>query len=1811
MSNVTGTWITAEEARDPQYWASHLRNTVRFADGLRTILSEGARIAIEAGPGQTLSTFARQLPEIAGHSVIPSMRHPREVEADDAFLLASLGKAWMAGAEVDWDGFSGAEQRRRVPLPTYPFQRVRYWVEPGRVTIDAPPAADTLDEPSAGASEATEPAPEASRKQRILTGLSEIIAELSGLEAETLNVHATFIELGFDSLLLTQANSAFQRRFKVRITFRQLFAEAPTLERLADFIDTALPEGGLPGEDRDERAPATESAASPADEPGTAARGGASHGPWKPHETAAEGLGPEQQRGLDALVERFTARTRGSKEFAQAHRAQLADPRTAAGFRLPWKELVYPIVADRAAGSRLRDVDGNEWLDITMGFGVTLFGHSPEFITAAVARQLEESIAIGPQSSLAGEVAGLICELTGLERAAFCNTGSEAVLAAIRSARTVSGRDQIVVFSNSYHGIFDEVVVKQVGGGGEPRSIPVAPGIPRSAVEQVLVLDYGDPRALELIESRAETIAAVLVEPIQSRDPELQPLEFVRELRRITAEREIALVFDEMVTGFRVHAGGAQAFYGVRADIATYGKVIGGGLPIGVVAGSAKYLDALDGGHWQFGDDSVPEQGVTWFAGTFVRHPLALAAARAALLHFKQAGPELQEGLNRRCADFRQAANVLFAAGDFPIRLVGFASLFNFRFEEGCEYASLYFHYLRDLEVHCHERRPHFLTTAHSEADVATLLDALLEAAENMRADGFLPRVQPDESAALVPLTEAQLEIWLASCLDEDASRGFHLSVSIDLQGELDRGALDRALRDLVLRHAALRTTIDPAGERQRIAPGMGVELDELDLTHRDEAGQAAELQRFHEQDSERLFDLRAGPLVRFTLIGLGPRSHRVVITAHHIVCDGWSLGILVRDLGALYAAAASSRPATIPSPAPQLGDYATDQVRRQASASGAAAEAYWLGHFQDEIPVLDLPADRERPAYKTYRAGQATLACDTAFLKSVKEYSARNGTTTFATLVAAYALLLKRLSSSDDVVIGVATAGQPAAGSKDLVAHCVNLYPLRSRALREERFSRHLAEIQNALVDSLDHSDCTYGRLVRKLGITREPGRLPLMSTMVTYETETVGLGFGELRMEVSNNAKRYCNFDIELYLTESSSGLRIEFHYNRDLFDGDTVERWLADLRVLLASILKDTGGPAAELEMQCEDELALLEAWNATEVDFPTRACVQHAFERQAARSPHSVAVVCPATPETAAIELGYGELNARANRLARHLRGLGVREGDLVALCLRRSPELLVGLLAVLKAGAAYVPLDPDHPPERLEYMLADSGAKVLVTEQELARALDAKGIEVCCIDRDEAIVARQDSGDPEPSPSSESLAYVIYTTGSTGRPKGVEIPHRAVVNFLGSMARAPGFSARDRILAVTTVSFDIAALELLLPLSVGGSLVLAGDADVYDGRRLAELIDSQGVTVMQATPATWRLMLEAGWLGSDGLKVLCGGEALPLDLARVLAGKCASLWNMYGPTETTIWSSIAPIPAQAERITIGRPIANTQFRIADERGRPAPLGAPGELWIGGAGLARGYLGREQLSAERFVDVRSPAGGSARFCRTGDLARWLCTGELEYRGRGDDQIKLRGFRIEPGEIESVLNQFPGLSASAVALRASTPGDERLVAYVVARDEATLSVDALRDHLRSQLPEYMLPAAFVQLESLPLTPNRKLDRKALPAPSAEQSMLARRYVAPRTPAETRMAEIWAEILGAPRVGREDDFFALGGFSLVAARLIARLNAELDVQVSLRNLFEAPTVASLSELVETLRWAGRDEHAPADRGERIEIDL
>ena len=1895
FSTVTADWMTPAQATSVRYWAEHLRLPVRFGPAVAKLLAEPRRVLLEIGPRATLSALARQAApgKRALPVAIPSVADAADKEAES--IAAALGQLFTLGAAIDWAGYRGDEHRRRIPLPGYPFQRTRHWVDAPVAAAPAPALALAAPVPAISApaplvvtpfpAVALPPPPEvampavttAPRHERLLASIRELVEEVSGTDVSDASPDLPWLELGLDSLTLTQLALQVQRTHAVKVTFRQVMESFPTMASLAAMLDAQLPPDAAPApapapapsapaasaapvaapaiamampagaaaapayvrQVIDQQlaimaqqlavlagnpamaaapvavaapaaiaapAPAPVAAAPAAPRPAAPARnedeppaGAVSYDVKKAFgaiariHTVADELTPHQRARLDAFIARYTARTRRSKEYTAAHRARMADPRVVNGFRPLTKELVYQIVIERSRGSHLWDLDGNEYVDILSGFGMSLFGWQPDFIREAVHHQVDAGYEIGPQHVLAGEVAELFCDVTGADRAAFCNTGSEAVMGAMRIARTVTGRSLIAIFTGAYHGIFDEVIVR---GTRKLRSIPAAPGIMPSASQNVLVLDYGTPESLAILRERAHELAAICVEPVQSRRPDFQPVEFLRELRALTEASGSLLIFDEVVTGFRAHPRGIQGLFGIQADLASYGKVVGGGFSIGVIAGKRAFMDALDGGHWEYGDDSIPTVGVTYFAGTFVRHPLALAAAKAALVHLRDAGPALQERLTARTAAMVADINGAMAELGAPFKLNTFASLWRNVFTEDLPYGDLIYAMLRDRGIHVLDNFPCFLTTAHTDADIAAIVAAYKAAAIEMQASGFFPAgkvvvpVATTLDERTVPSTEPQREVWLADRLGPEASLAYNESVSLHLRGELDVGALRHAVRELPRRHDALRSRFSADGLTLIVpADSFELEVPVRDLGALWEEARGAELAKIVERHVTEPFDLEQGPLVRAELVRLAPDHHVLVFTGHHIVLDGWSYWVIVKDLAARYALDTGVR--SLPMPlAPSFADYAADQAARAGSPEVAANERWWIEQFASGVPTLDLPTDRPRPSLRTTRAGREDHVLPAELVAQVKKLGAGLGASLFATLLAGFETLLHRLTGHGDLVVGIPAAGQNAAGQDGLVGHCVNMLPLRARPDRGQPFSELVKQARGVMLDAYDHQEVTFGRVLQVLPIARDPARLPLISVIFNIDQALSGEAHAlpGLDLDLATNPRRFETFELFVNAVDSPAGMRLECQYNADLFDAATVRRWLASFEVLLRGAVAEPTAPLGKLPILTDDDRRLLAAWNATEASYPRDLRVEALIAATARRDPARIAV--RAGDRT----LTYGELMERAAAVTAGLKHAGVGRGDRVGLLADRDEHLLPALLGILGAAGTYVPLDPGFPADRLKFMIKDSAIRVIATTSAVA----ARSAALIGNTRTVAVDKLAHAA-PEPAlATAADAAYVIYTSGSTGTPKGVRVPHRAVVNFLTSMAHTPGLAASDRLAAVTTLSFDIAVLELLLPLVVGAEVVLVPRDEAIDGAALRALLERTRPTVMQATPATWRMLLTAGWAGAPGFRALCGGEALDRELAHALRQQVAALWNLYGPTETTIWSTAHLVENTDRTIPIGRPIANTTIQVLDEDRRPVPIGVVGELYIGGDGVTLGYLDRAELTAERFVPDPSRVEASARMYRTGDLGRWH-DGVLECLGRTDFQVKVRGYRIELGEIEVALARHPGVAQAAVATREERAGDVRLIGYVVPRSAAggdrldAPGDEALREHLARTLPDYMVPQRFVVLPALPLTPNGKVDRKALPAPTGPATAGDGPAIAPRTPTEEHVARAFLDTLALPRLSVHDDFFALGGHSLLAAQMAARLGSQLGRAVPMRVVFEHATVAKLAAWLDARRAA------------------
>lgn len=1023
----------------------------------------------------------------------------------------------------------------------------------------------------------------------------------------------------------------------------------------------------------------------------------------------------------------------------------------------------------------------------------------------------------------------------------------------------------------------------------------------------------------------------------------------------------------------------------------------------------------------------------------------------------------------------------------------------------------------------------------------------------------------------------------------------------LQMQGEVNIPALNAALNVIVARHDSLRTRfLEHDGEcLQEIMPAETLSLDVESLT-------TGECEQRLNQLANREFDLTRGPLYRFELLQSGDRNFSLAIALHHIVCDGWSVDVLARELCELYTARVEEREAILPELPVQFADFALWQRQMLDKPEAARRLAYWKNKLQGAPAGLELPTDRPRPAVASYRGAHVPVTLAPETVEALRALAQRQGVTLYMVLLAAFQVVLSRWSGQDDVVVGSPVAGRMLAETEPMIGFFANTLALRGDLSGDPSFETLLHRTRQTALEAYENQDVPFERIVEALQPVRDLSRQAIFQVMFGLYSPDHQLQMTGLELEGREGRTHSAKIDLNLELTETANEVSGHIEYLTGLWDEETMLRFSSHLLNVLRDVAVDSTRRLSGVDMLGEQQrYQLLTSFNATRAGYPTGYLLHHLFERNAQENPQRLALVFRQQSYT------YGELNRRANRLANHLIHSGIGPDDRVALLLERTPAMLVALLGVLKAGAAYVPLDTGYPEERVEYMLRHCQPKLLLGGEDDVAPYGSTGIPCLVLDDEghSPLVSGVSDCDPEPvlvGLTPENLAYIIYTSGSTGRPKGVMLPHGAVINFLYAMRDRLGFTANDGMLAVTTPSFDIAVLELYLPLITGGRIVLTSRKEMRDGAALARLVAHRDVTFMQATPSTWRMMLEAGWQGSPQLTALCGGEALDRALCNRLVCATRRFWNMYGPTETTVWSTCQRIEDVDTPISIGTPVAETTVRILNGQGLLQPVGVAGELYIGGAGLARGYLWQPELTAERFIPDRYSEEPGMRLYRTGDLARWRRDGTIEYLGRNDHQVKLRGFRIELGEIEACLQAHPAVRECIVMVREDRTGEKRLVAYIVANaDLGTSPVAVLRAHASQTLPEFMVPTAIVTLPAFPLTPNGKVDRNAMPEPDLT-SLATREYAAPKGHVEMALAEIWQQLLGVSRVGRTDHFFELGGHSLLALRLIEGINATLGVEFALRDLFANPV---LSQMAKQLTAQDKKDVATSDRPNLVHL--
>ncbi|MDD2760296.1 MAG: aminotransferase class III-fold pyridoxal phosphate-dependent enzyme [Methylomonas sp.] len=1199
---------------DAAHWRRHLREPVYYRQTVDNLLAQGYRVFLECGPHAVLSGLGRQCSTGSGARWIASLQKGQD---DRRQIKQALAELYEAGVDLDWRAVYRNPAKPAVLLPNYPFQRKSYWLDEVVPAMPSPPFAST---------EATMSNPTLER----VSIVKQLLKDISSIAIEDIDEQQNFMAMGLDSLLLVQLQQALERRFGINIPITEFYQSADSVAKIAGYLAEVLPETPPQTSERQAAALAAEpiaaagacdgsalerllsrqmqemsalfekqlqllqgqplAAAGPVAAPpalGAAKPKAAIAGLYKEIQTQKNAhWDAGKQAYIEKLARLFNGQTGQSKHYAGQYKKVLAHNRNVA-FRPEWKELVYQIAFDRARGAKTWDIDGNEYIDITMGFGVNLFGHNPEFVKQALLEELQrDGLAIGPISRLTGEVAELMAELTGLERVAFFNTGSEAVMVALRIARGVTGRDKIAVFNGSYHGSFDGVLATGwCDAEGQASSFPLAPGTLQNFVNDVIVLKYGDAESLKIIERLGDTLAAVLVEPVQSRNPSLQPREFLHELRRLTVASGTALIFDEMITGFRLHPGGAQAWYGVQADLATYGKILGGGMAIGAVAGSARFMSAIDGGYWQYGDDSLPTQKIVFVAGTFNMHPLAMAAAKAVLTEIKRQGPALQEGLNLRTKTFCEELNAWFLSRQVPITMVYCGSLFRFQMQGDIELLNIH---LLQQGVLIWEGRNCFFSTAHSDDDIAYVAEAVKCCVEAMYADGWLQAdantqrqssaapIPPVEKQADYPLSNAQKRLWTLEQLAPGLV-AYNLPSAVKLPADLDVEAMAKAVQSLLMRHESLRTYfVEQDGlPRQKIAVVIPDVLEEMTLA--DESAVLA----FAKEEAETPFDLSQPPLIRIKLI-LVPDGYWMLITLHHIIGDLLSIEILAKDLFALYQAYRDHRD----NPLPPLPVHYKDFAQWQDSVDRSEHREYWQNKMAGAEP-LNLPLDNERGVLNRYQGEFYRFALTPEQSEQFTAFCRRQGVTVFMGITAALKVALHALSGQHDVVVGSIFAGREHVDLHEQIGFYVNTLPLRSQVSQEMRFVDLLATVKQTVLEASKYQAYPFDALCADLSVPRSLSRNPLFDVVLTMDDRSVIAGlakeYGFTPVEIDTPGSL---FDMLLYVNLANGPLEIALNYNTDLYRPETIAGFAELLTAVLqqgclqpeqsvAALLRHSGG------------------------------------------------------------------------------------------------------------------------------------------------------------------------------------------------------------------------------------------------------------------------------------------------------------------------------------------------------------------------------------------------------------------------------------------------------------------------------------------------------------------------------------------------------------------------------------------------------------------------------------------------------------
>ncbi|MBL3657518.1 non-ribosomal peptide synthetase/type I polyketide synthase [Fulvivirga sediminis] len=1897
ISNLTGK-SASQELLQPNYWCEHILQTVRFKDSIDNLLKQNtSNIFLEVGPGRTLTAMGQSIAlNVDGDNVwLSSIRKNRD---EWKTMLDSLSLMYINGCKVNWKEIIPMPVTRIEGTPTYPFQREKLWIKTNVHKKQDVLSDQFINEvPKQSTQEVS---------MVILAELKRMVSEPMEIEPDAIEEDSMLLELGMDSLVMMSLLQKINKRYHVKLQINQLFEYQNTLKKLAIYIDENIPQTIKDQYVKSHAHvnPAVEPILETENKEGeasdikvlAASRGkehlfekqlalleknnvllqdtlkrqiealsssstysaSTSEVNYEKRQKKESSIPPanakeimlneprqltdKQQVFLDQLVAKFTSRTAGSKLYAQESRAVLADWINSIDFRMLLKEMQYPIVSVSSKGGEFKDIDGNEYVDVALGYGVNFFGNTPLFIKKAVSDQLHEGIELASQFDKVSELAQRISAITGQERITFCNTGTEAVMAAVRIARAKHNKQKLVVFQGFYHGTFDGNLAQPGTSEDNERSFPIAPGTPLGMVEDTIVLPYDSEDSIRYIEEHAAEIAAVLIEPVQSRRPGIFPISFLRQLRQVTQKNKVALIFDEIITGFRIAPGGAQQLLDFKSDITTYGKVIGGGMPIGVVAGKKEYMDVIDGGSWSYGDDSYPSVPMTFFGGTFCKHPLAMAAALAVTEKIIEEGNAMYERVNRLTDYMAASLNAFFQNLSISIKIVNFGSLF--RFEGSGKYSAM----LRPIEleifhklliykgVYGWERKICFISTEHTLENIQSILVKVKEAIEEMIAGGFFPEATPEgpdhgnevlikgfdiaaqplstngvsHGSNSTPLSSAQKQLWMLSAMSPEGAAAYNMIGAVTLKGNLDVHVLKKSLQQLVDRHEALRISIDKEGEFQTVINNVICELELMSLKGMATSIQQEAISMAKQEVASKVFDLSQPPLIRACLLALEDNHFELILVSHHIVSDGWSVSLLLEEWSKCYSAMVTNKPVILSKP----GSFASYLKRRTEDAFSKEYEKskqYLLEKFSGEMPVLNLPIHTNRPPQKTYAGARCTVVFSEKLNSTVKEVSKKQGVTPFMTLLSGFSILMHKLCSQNDLVIGIPTAGRNDEDDTCMVGYCANVVPIKSSLKGSYTIKQHVQAVRQELLESFQHEQFAFADLLNEMPQTRDKSRAPLAEVLFTVNPRVKIPSFEGLDSYFSQGDVAATAYDLSVDVTEINGELWIDCDYNTDLLTSDTLKKWMSFYSKILEGMSSENQS-IAQMDWIGDDERRLvLQSFNeVSRQEVIMKNALPEVFEEQVTKTPDKIAIIYEEKTFT------YQKLNEKANQWAHYLRNvLMVQSGDRVGVMVSRSEMMYVYFLGVLKAGATFLPIDPEYPPSRVDYIISDSGPKLLLTDQERGEILDAEGVACYDVKNLEEVVCNESVVNLPFANIQDQAAYIVYTSGSTGKPKGVEVAHQAIINMAYSWLKEYRLNTfEEHYLQLASIAWDVFVGDFCRGILSGGYMVICPQYIRMDIEGLYDLINTRKINIFESTPSLILPLMD--YVFENGLDVsfmqllIVGSDVFMMEDYRKLSerfGHQMRIINSYGTTEATVDSSYyeavnGELP-NVNYVPIGKPIANTRYYILDEHGMPCPTGVAGELYIAGPGLALGYLNNSELNRAHFLlDVIK----GTRVYRSGDLAYWLQDGNVMMIGRNDSLVKVRGFRIELSEIENVLVEYSAIEHAVVIAVDDANGNKQLAAFY-AGDNSRLDTAQVRAHLKHTLPAYMVPSYLLKMDTWPITRNGKVNRRAL-LEKLDSYTPEKTYKAPETELQKTLVSIWEEVLHLSPIGLEDDFFELGGHSLKLTQVASRIYQQLNYKTDLRKLFENTTILSLSHVLEAEILKSTESAGSIKRVEELE---